>query len=313
MSQTHSTNPLVSIVICSYNSSEYILETLESTINQNYSNIELIISDDCSTDNTVDICRKWINDNSDHFTRAEILTAEKNTGIAGNLNRGIGASMGEWIKPMAADDIFLPGAIDKNIDHIHSSKDDISILYSRCIFLIGDECIYEHPRIKYYQNNETEFNKSARRQFLSIIRENFACPPTVFIKKETIDALGGYDESFLETEDTPLLLKATSRGIKLFFFPENTVVYRYHTQSLSEQYYHKWVFIDEKIFKKYFTFKYKLMYPLQYWDFKITLINKKRIIHKKPALRHLKLINPLAIKRALVRKMEKTSEEKKNH
>ncbi len=53
-------NPLVSIIVCTYNSSKYVLETLESAKEQTYQNVELIVSDDCSTDNTVELCRKWI-------------------------------------------------------------------------------------------------------------------------------------------------------------------------------------------------------------------------------------------------------------
>lgn len=53
-------NPLVSVIVITYNSAKYVLETLESIRVQSYQNIELIISDDCSKDNTIDICRNWI-------------------------------------------------------------------------------------------------------------------------------------------------------------------------------------------------------------------------------------------------------------
>lgn len=53
-------NPLVSVIVITYNSSKYVLETLNSVAAQTYDNIELIISDDCSVDNTVEICRNWL-------------------------------------------------------------------------------------------------------------------------------------------------------------------------------------------------------------------------------------------------------------
>lgn len=53
-------NPLVSVIVITYNSSKYVLETLNSVAAQTYDNIELIISDDCSKDNTVEICRNWL-------------------------------------------------------------------------------------------------------------------------------------------------------------------------------------------------------------------------------------------------------------
>lgn len=69
--------PLVSIVVTTYNSSKYVLETLESVKAQTYKNIELIISDDYSLDNTVEICKKWITENSDRFVNTKIIIVKK--------------------------------------------------------------------------------------------------------------------------------------------------------------------------------------------------------------------------------------------
>ncbi len=96
--------PLISIVVVTYNSAKYVLETLESAKSQTYQNIELIVTDDYSTDDTVAICQKWLNKNKARFVRSQLVTSEKNTGIPANLNRGIKASKGEFIKPIAGDD-----------------------------------------------------------------------------------------------------------------------------------------------------------------------------------------------------------------
>src|SRR5690606_22852216 len=96
-------NPLVSIIVITYNSSKYVLETLESARAQTYQNIELIISDDGSKDATVQICRDWLKENSDRFVHSQLLTVEHNTGIPANCNRGVKASKGEWIKLIAGD------------------------------------------------------------------------------------------------------------------------------------------------------------------------------------------------------------------
>ncbi|MDP5081486.1 MAG: glycosyltransferase family 2 protein [Winogradskyella sp.] len=99
-------NPLVSIIILTYNSSKYVLETLESAKAQSYRNIELIVSDDCSTDNTVEICEIWIEANKDCFIKSEIICTETNTGIPANCNRALNNAKGEWIKYIAGDDIL---------------------------------------------------------------------------------------------------------------------------------------------------------------------------------------------------------------
>ena len=100
-------NPLVSICIVTYNSAEFIVETLESAKAQTYENIELILSDDCSKDNTVEICRQWIEENSTRFTNCEIVTTPINTGVAANLNRAIAKAKGEWIKSIAGEKKLL--------------------------------------------------------------------------------------------------------------------------------------------------------------------------------------------------------------
>lgn len=289
-------DPLVSVVVGTYNSSKYVLETLESAKAQTYQDVELIISDDCSTDNSVEICRKWLVDNKERFVRVELLTVEKNTGVAANANRTLKASKGEWIKYIAADDILLPDCIENNIKFVHQSSENISFLFSRCKFLVGHEFDDNHPRVKYYNEHEEEYKKSARGQFLSLVKELFACPPTVLIKRNALIKLDGFDESFYETDDYPLLLKATSNGIKLHFHPIETVIYRFHDLSLSEQYYKKWVYIDEKMIKKYFKIKYRILYPFHYLDFRLNYFNKKRVIEGKTSYGKLtKLINPLAI------------------
>lgn len=64
---------LVSVVVITYNSEKYILETLESIKTQSYKNLELIISDDCSKDDTVMICRDWLDKEGERFIRTKLI------------------------------------------------------------------------------------------------------------------------------------------------------------------------------------------------------------------------------------------------
>lgn len=78
-----SLQPLISVVVITYNSSNTIIETLESISRQSYPNIELIISDDCSKDDTVNKAQNWINSNG---VKGLVITAVKNEGIPANVN-----------------------------------------------------------------------------------------------------------------------------------------------------------------------------------------------------------------------------------
>ena len=71
-------SPLVTVVVITYNSSKYVIETLDSIYNQTYTNLELIISDDCSKDDTIKICEDWLKKNGNRFYHTEIITTEIN-------------------------------------------------------------------------------------------------------------------------------------------------------------------------------------------------------------------------------------------
>ena len=102
---------VVTVSVITYNSSKFVLETLESIKAQTYQPLILNVCDDCSTDDTVEICEKWIDKNKDRFIEAKIIVPEHNTGIPGNINRGIDACKTEWLKFIAGDDLLKPQCI----------------------------------------------------------------------------------------------------------------------------------------------------------------------------------------------------------
>ncbi len=104
---------LVSVVVITYNSAKYVIETLESVKDQTYKNIELVVADDASTDDTLTLVKQWVDANKGRFSGYKVVESEINTGIAPNLNRGIMAATGAYIKPIAGDDLLLNNCIRK--------------------------------------------------------------------------------------------------------------------------------------------------------------------------------------------------------
>lgn len=226
MSKKSYTKPLVSIVIITYNSERFVLETLESAKSQTYENIELIISDDGSKDSTIDICQDWITENKNRFVRTELITVEKNTGISANFNRGYKASLGEWIKFIAGDDILYPRAIKSNIEFILKEKSSVSLVISSIsIFRDSKENIlYNWPK--------TEFPHSINSIRLLLL-DNYIKAPGVFIEKKLMDYLEGYNEKYPMLEDYPFWIRCLTNSYKFHFNPEVLVRYRLHSQSIS--------------------------------------------------------------------------------
>lgn len=102
-------NELVSIIMPSYNTAKYISDSIESVLNQTYDNWELIIVDDCSTDNTDSVVSKF-NDN-----RIRYLKNEKNLGAAVSRNRALREATGKWIAFLDSDDLWTYDKLEKQI------------------------------------------------------------------------------------------------------------------------------------------------------------------------------------------------------
>ena len=212
-------NSLVSIGILTYNSSKTILETLDSAYHQTYKNIELIISDDGSKDDTVPICQKWVEEHKARFARCEILTVENNTGISANCNRLVSACKGHYIKYLAGDDIFMPTCVEDNVSNIG----DADMLISGLVRFRGKQILQ--------WRNPIDFRKfcslSSVQRVHYYARTSFFCNvPTLFFRRSVYQKIGMYDENEPMLEDVPFLLKLFASDAKIAYFPKITIKYR---------------------------------------------------------------------------------------
>lgn len=103
-------NDMVSVIMPSYNTAEYIAESIQSVLNQTYTNWELIIVDDCSTDNTDETVEPYLSD-----SRIFYLKNDKNSGAAVSRNRALREAKGKWIAFLDSDDLWLPEKLEKQI------------------------------------------------------------------------------------------------------------------------------------------------------------------------------------------------------
>jgi glycosyltransferase involved in cell wall biosynthesis len=118
---TNIKKPLVSIVIPTYNRELFIQKSLESALNQNYSNIEIIVTDNCSTDSTNSIVENYLHDN-----RIIHLTSKFNSGPVKNWEKGICAASGKYLKILFSDELIKPDAISTLVDKMIENDLDIS-------------------------------------------------------------------------------------------------------------------------------------------------------------------------------------------
>lgn len=217
-------NNIISVCVITYNSSATILETLESVKNQTYQNLELVISDDASKDDTVEICTQWLEKNVGRFVCSLIITSPKNTGTVNNLNRGVEQCRGEWIRCIAGDDAFGENFFQ-----------DLSV------YLDNPEYNFINVPLSVYQGTFEEknhvydydctgcrfFDESTDAALQHKILLRCPIPGTGFVvRKSVYDKVGLYDPQYPFFEDRPFSVRVTDAGIKLHFVPCFGMKYR---------------------------------------------------------------------------------------
>lgn len=220
--------PLVTIIIVTYNSSLYVKETLDSAFNQDYKNIELIVTDDCSSDNTMSIVSDWVAKFSHRFVRCEIIPAEENRGIPSNINKALKNIKGEWVKVIAGDDILSDSCITDNMKF--AQENSASLIYSDLEWFLDKGTQIDHDRsedkyrfafnrlnsqgqIKFYARYPVFLNSSS--WFYSLKKINFI-----------------YDEEFMLLEDQPFIFNYLQTGEHIVYMNKTTVRYRRHDKSV---------------------------------------------------------------------------------
>ena len=220
-------NPLVSIGVITYNSATTIVETLDSAYQQTYENLELIISDDCSSDDTVVICKKWLESYGHRFVNTKIVTVPVNTGTSANCNRAIVEAQGEWFKGIAGDDIFFPNCIEECIKYVKNNPDIHIFTSSIQSFTTDKEGKFVLGNIIPNRNEIVDFNsKTAQEQFIMFLQGKGVFPaPGVFLRRKLI-LDNPYNEMYKFSEDSPKWIDLTKKGYYLSCLDKVLVLYR---------------------------------------------------------------------------------------
>lgn len=210
--------PLVSIIIPVFNAEKYISEALESIINQTYSNLEIIIIDDGSTDNSLNIIGKYNCDN-----RIKILKNVENMGLIYSLNKGIKESKGKYIARMDADDISDTTRIEKQVEFMEKNTDI-------CICGTGCEVFFNNNKfLKKKINVETDYEKIVAGTL-------FKCEfihPSVIMRTEIISENNyRYDFKFKAVEDYELWSRIINK-YKVSNIKESLLSYRILNTSIT--------------------------------------------------------------------------------
>ena len=221
--------PLVTIGVLTYNSSATVVETLDSIKAQTYENIELLISDDASKDDTLYVCQNWLEKNRDRFVRAELITTAVNTGTCGNCQRVLDNAKGQWLRFIAGDDALRPCAITSMVEFV-SNDSNISWAFSKSASYLNTfeetNRLLEEDNRRFGDIWKNFFNKPAKEQYLYEIRSVRMTPPTHFVKTEILREIGGFNVKYGCIEDSYMQISLLRRGYKCYLLDDVTMNYR---------------------------------------------------------------------------------------
>lgn len=196
-----------------FNCADFIKESIDSVINQTYTNWELIIINDCSTDNTKEILDTFSDE------RIRIYNNEKNYGVAYSRNKGISLSSGKWIAFIDSDDLWDASKLKKQLDFINDEKNFI---------FTGSKFINEKGEQKnYVLKVPLKINKE------ELLKQNLISCSSVLINKEIISKYRFPDEIKEIHEDYATWLTILSDIKYAYGINEPLLIYRLRTKSKS--------------------------------------------------------------------------------
>ena len=218
--------PLVSIGIPSYNCSSYILETLESVKNQTYSPIEIIIIDDCSSDDSAEKIKKWIALNG--LNNVEFLCNSHNMGLVKTCNLLLNKISGIYYSFLGSDDILLPTKIEEQVAVFEKEDHSLAVVYSDAIVINEKSEVIQES---YFQRIGS-VHLPQGDIFQLLIEKNFIPALSVLIKTSTVKNIGGYDEN-LAFEDWDMWL-CLAQKFRFHGILKSTAKYRIHSNSMMQ-------------------------------------------------------------------------------
>ena len=185
-------NPLISVIIPTYNRGWIIKEAIDSVLAQEYINYELIVVDDGSIDDTHDILNS--------YQKNFLVLRQNNKGVSAARNRGLAAASGRFIAFLDSDDFWIPQKLSRQVDFFHSNPDAL-ICQTEEIWIRNN--VRVNPKKRHKKPSGMIFEPSLSLCLVS--------PSAVMIKKNLFEEVGLFDETLPACEDYDLWLRVSCR------------------------------------------------------------------------------------------------------
>jgi cellulose synthase/poly-beta-1,6-N-acetylglucosamine synthase-like glycosyltransferase len=210
--------PLVSAIVLCYNQARFVVECLEAVKAQNYPNLELIINDDASKDDSVAVIEGWLAQNNIPY---HFFKNQTNQGICHSVNKMLRQARGKYISGIAADDVWLPGKLRTQVEILEGLPGKVGVVYSDALQMDESGKILPERFIGSHRRFET----MPAGDIHNIMWEgNFIPAMTTLIRRDCFEKVGLYDET-LFYEDWDMWLRL-SHSYDFAFSDEVSAKYR---------------------------------------------------------------------------------------
>jgi len=223
----------ISVVIPTYNRPALLRNSINSVLSQTYRDFELIVIDDCSSDNTPGVLEDFRDE------RLKVIRNSSNKGIAAVRNIGVTSSQGKYIAFLDDDDEWLPDKLEKQLKIMENGPESLGCVYSGRLTIGPDGREVVSTSIPRYRNKVLN----------ELLLENFITTSTVLIKISCFDKAGIFDEEIPYGEDYDMWIRI-AEDFEYDFAPEPLTKYRVHPSSITGNY-TKVINGIEKILSKY--------------------------------------------------------------
>ncbi|MFZ5366161.1 MAG: glycosyltransferase family 2 protein [Patescibacteria group bacterium] len=223
-------HPKVSVVVPTYNLKEILLECLDSIINQDYHNLEVIVVDNASTDGTSEAVKK-------KFPKVKLIRNQKNLGVTGGANAGLKEATGDYIWLVDHDNILNPNMLSEMVK-LAESDPKIGVVVPKILYWENKDIIWAAGTGMNLITGENIFRGGKDIGQYEKVKEVDIAPANFLVKREVIEKVGLYDDIyFVSYEDADFSFRVRKAGYKIIYTPKALC-------------YHKIPLLDEKASKQ---------------------------------------------------------------
>lgn len=235
-------SPLVSVIMCVYNEEKYLIDSIDSILNQSFTNFEFVIVNDGSYDKTKNIIEDYaIQDN-----RIKMINNDVNLGVTKSANKGIRVSKGELIARMDAGDISYPERLNKQVEYLIQNR-DISIVGTWAHWIGENGLVMGDAKFARLVDKTCLYGTGATIQ------------PSIIFRRKLIEKIGPYDEKYQVSEDLEFYMRTIKNGFSIGNLQEYLINIRRRETGISlsriRASAHNQFFIKTKYLPYLFTFQ----------------------------------------------------------